>query len=732
MSTKVVKKTLTDLPLYDVIPSSSGSLHYREGTTDYRLPMSSLASWVTLALETGAGMVGTLSGKNVEERFTQIEAYTRGYITPEMYYDSTVTDHTTAITMAITEALSSKRRLVFNPSVDYTVTSRIAVSLGQGDKLDIDFQNANIIQAANTTVFLFQNTLVGTVTAVTGLSTASVDLSVGSNVNSFVSVIVAPGHGFTKVGQVGRIYSDDPTPDPDSNTVKQRIGEWFTVSKIDGNTIYCTGALIETYTTGIFVCVPSTAELSLANLSGSSTWSDNINSAYITVQGFITPVERGVWKATDLNATFLSNTSCYMADCQATIIGHRLKNSTTLGAYGYLVNDSGSYGSQYHSINAQYTRHAFTTTTPNSEVGDGNWNARGRSMLCKVMNCVVQGNACGIDTHAPAYNIHFGTITCIQDYRGDGAGGVGLQIRANTVRIDTLQAINCKVGLFVSGAAKTTPSRASIGCLKIKSGQGCLPITISGNGTYLNKVSIDSADIETDNNVMCSVTNARVIFNNLNAVMTPYANGAYLFDLNTGAYVECRAGDIEMKSGNSHFLASHNDTGTVCLAKLSLTGGSLVSYLAKSASQYDVQSEWQVTTDAWAGTPFLGLPTTGAKAWAKIRLGATGYPLGYRAIEIKDATVTSINLQNAGDDSIFVRFLVSVAATTVVISSITSVTKGAFPGQRLILNNHTGSLQTITIANGSSGLLTLGSAVTLAVGSSFTFVWDGSTWRRGQ
>lgn len=170
----------------------------------------------------------------------------------------------------------------------------------------------------------------------------------------------------------------------------------------------------------------------------------------------------------------------------------------------------------------------------------------------------------------------------------------------------------------------------------------------------------------------------------------------------------------------------------MCLAKLSLTGGSLVSYLAKSASQYDVQSEWQVTTDAWAGTPFLGLPTTGAKAWAKIRLGATGYPLGYRAIEIKDATVTSINLQNAGDDSIFVRFLVSVATTTVVISSITSVTKGAFPGQRLILNNHTGSLQTITIANGSSGLLTLGSAVTLAVGSSFTFVWDGSTWRRGQ
>lgn len=643
-------------------------------------------------------------------------------VTPEEYYTTGETDHTSALSQALDAAISTGKVLVCDPSVEYNITSVIQKNLTEGQTLQVEFNGAKFRQAQNNTLLVFQNTLNGSVASVTSLTEESYNLSVTASTNSRVTKITAPGHPFTDVGQVGKIFSDDVVADNDA--ASQFKGEWFTVGAISGDDIYTTGVLIESYTTNPKVCRPSNARLKLSNFRAVSTWDNAINAAAITVRGFVIPTMAGSWVAEDINATFLSVTSCYMADVSATIIGKRVKNLPATSAFGYLFNDSASYGTQVYSINGQYTRHAFTTTTPNSTANDDRWDLRGRSMYPKVVNCIVQANACGIDTHSPAYQPHFGTITALDDYRGDGAGGVALQIRANSSRIDTLEAVNPKVGLFFSGASKTSPSLTSIGNIRITTRQGSLPLRINGASGYLNKVVIDSFDCDTTHDSMVSITSSNVIIKYLNGNFSPYQNGGELFELNTGAILDVLDGDVYINTGSRHRLAVHTDTDTVCRAKMRVTGMAAVSYLAASASQYDIQSEWDVHVDAWTGTPFLGLPATGAKPFAKIRVGSAQYPLKYRAISYGTAGNKDIDLANAGDPVVFLRITASIAGV-----AVNTITKGAFPGQLLMINNHTSSASTVAINNNSRGLLSLGSSRTLAIGAGTCLAWDGSTWR---
>ena len=58
MSTKVVKKKLTDLPVYTPNDTSSGSLHYREGGVDYQMPLNGLITTVQLGSDTGYTKIG--------------------------------------------------------------------------------------------------------------------------------------------------------------------------------------------------------------------------------------------------------------------------------------------------------------------------------------------------------------------------------------------------------------------------------------------------------------------------------------------------------------------------------------------------------------------------------------------------------------------------------------------------------------------------------------------------
>lgn len=83
MSTKVVKKKLTDLPVYVPNDASSGSLHYREGSTDYQLQLTSILTKDNLAKEDGYKYIGEVSSfselRNLRPTADGVRVKLRGY-----------------------------------------------------------------------------------------------------------------------------------------------------------------------------------------------------------------------------------------------------------------------------------------------------------------------------------------------------------------------------------------------------------------------------------------------------------------------------------------------------------------------------------------------------------------------------------------------------------------------------------------------------------------------------
>jgi hypothetical protein len=666
----------------------------------------------------GAEIVSLKQGGKVQDAIN--------WITPEMHGavggDAAV--DTPAIIAALADGVETGRCVQFDSSKTYAINAAIVTTLGDGDSLRVSFNGAKFHQIGNIVPFSFYNTLSSALVAVTSLTKVSVNLGDGTT-NSFVSMMEAPGHDFV-VGDIAKIFSDDIVPDTDGSS--QMIGEWFVVGKVDGDFVYATGGLVENYTTGIMLAKPSKARMHVE--TGPYIYTDDStvnNAAAFNVRGFIKPMLLGAYEGNDLNATFFNLTSCYFAQV-GIVAGDALHNEPTQAQYGYVFNDSASFGTQVDTIVSHHARHGFTTTTPNRVAGDGRWDLSGRSMYPKVRNVVMQGNANGVDTHSPAYKPHFGTITVLNDYRGNATGGAGLQIRGNSARIDSLEVINSKVGLAISCASKTSDSFLSIGQMRIKTEQGALPVSISGNALFKNKVVIDNLDVDTTHDNVILTTYSSVIVKYLNLNFSPYQNGGQLFELGEGAVLDCLDGDVYINTGSGHVLAKHTADLTVCRAKLRVTGASHVSYLASSSATYDINSEWDVHLDTWTGTPFLGLIATNPKPFAKIRVGSTQYPLRLRSYVDGNPTVTgnnSINLQNAGDPVIFVKVQTSLTGV-----QLNSVTRGAFVGQMLVVNNHSSSTQNITIINNSSGLVITGSSVVLAPGEAKTLIWDGSFWRR--
>lgn len=666
----------------------------------------------------GAEIVSLKQGGKVQDAIN--------WITPEMHgaVGGDAALDTQAIIDALADGLATGRCVQFDSSKTYAVNAAIVTTLGDGDSLRISFNGAKFHQIGNIVPFSFYNSLSSALVAVTALTKESVNLGDGTT-NSYVSKMEAPGHDFA-VGDIAKIFSDDIVPDTDGSS--QMIGEWFVVGKVDGDFVYATGGLVENYTTGITLAKPSKARLHVE--TGLYLYSDDSvvnNAAGFNVRGFIKPFLLGVYEGEDLNATWFNLTSCYCAQV-GIVTGDGLHNEPTQAQYGYVFNDSASFGTQLDTVVSHHARHGFTTSIPNRVAGDGRWDLSGRSMYPKVRNVIMQGNANGVDTHSPAYKPHFGTITVLNDYRGNATGGAGLQIRGNSARIDSLEVINSKVGLAISCASKTSDSFLSVGQIRIQSEQGSLPVSISGNALFKNKVVIDNLDVNTTHDNVILVTYSSVIVKYLNANFSPYQSGGQLFELGEGAVLDCLDGDVYINAGSGHVLAKHTADLTVCRAKLRVTGASRVSYLASSSATYDINSEWDVHLDTWTGTPFLGLITTNPKPFAKIRVGSTQYPLRLRSYVDGNPTVTgnnAINLQNAGDPVIFVKVQTALAGV-----QFNSLTRGAFVGQMVVINNHSSSTENITLINNSSGLMIIGSSIVLAPGESKSFIWDGSNYRR--
>lgn len=607
----------------------------------------------------------------------------------------------------------------------YGVGEAINVLIGDHDFI-LDGNDAGLMQLNNTTMISLQNTTTDSPKDVTEITVVAYNLG-DASVNSIVNRFVSTGHGFTK-GDVVKVFSDDVCPDKEKAT--QFIGEFFVVGDVvDENTFVSTGLVLEDYTTGIKVVKPKTANVSIKNISFVSTLRDGFNASIFTVRGFVSPRFENI-SVFNANGVFLSLTSCYHAVVKG-IKGRTLKNDPTTGSYGYLVNDSSSYYSEIVGIDCIEARHAYTTTSADSSVGDGRWDLRGRTIGSVVRNSWAQGCHCAFDTHSPAYGIQFINCTVEDNFRGVNVGGAGIQIRGNNCAVVNCTVRDSKYGVALSSASKTSDSNFRIEGFVYSGANGNIPVNLSGSTGQNITVFFRDGTITTSNNQCIVLNDCQLEIYGLRSNISSVNNGASVLSLGQNTVVT--GGDLSAAfSGatNTHSIVTHTATNSqVILNSLKVTGvANGVSYLDSSASQYDIVGYFRnVYLDApLPGIAFLGYPTTAPKIGAEITIFPTMVrPLAYRAISYGAAQTVNFDLQFPLDDVIVARLTVSVDGVIVG-----SMSRGGKIGQVAHFNNSANSTSSVTFSNSSANLLTLGSAVTLAPNSSLSIYWDGSTWRK--
>lgn len=613
-----------------------------------------------------------------------------------------------------------------SPGSKYLIGTSVSRILTSGQVLQLDFTGSELWQSGNNLVLDLKNSAVAAPVNVTSVTEASVNLGNGAT-NTRVMLVQASDHAFTKAGQIGKIFSSDLAPDADG--ANQFIGEYFVVgSVISPSSFTTTGIFEENYLTAPKVVRPSDAELRVNNLTGRSTIVDAVTASFMNVTGFNDP-ELNMMNCEDINAVFLNLTGNYKAQFKDGV-GNHLENRPDLGKYGYFVNDSAGYYTDVSGIKCNHARHAYTTSTPTSSAaGDDLWYLKGRTLGSVVRDSTGHGCANAFDTHSPAKGVQFINCTTSDDYRGNDTGGAGIQIRGNGCSILDCDVSGSKVGVAVSGASKTSDSVTTIRGLKYrKAAIGHLPVSINGSATYKTKVFLDDAVLESRNGTVIDITNADVFATSVQANVSPVDNGTYLVNLNANAMIKWRGGSLNVLSGSGLSVVNHAATLTKAYFDgLDITGVTAgVSYLASSASQYDIESRFRnmQLDSALPGVPFNGQPTVTPKVSAEYTVNYNVKPLGYRAVTFGAAGNQTLDLQFAGDQSVLYRVTASVAGVVV-----NSVTQGAFPGQRLIINNHTSSASTLSIASNSGGLLPLGTGAVLDPGEGMSLVWDGSNWR---
>lgn len=640
-------------------------------------------------------------------------------ITPEMVEGDTVSARVqSAVNTAITMGLLFRGK----PGTTYSLEYPIAVNLNSASKFYADCTGSRFKQTTNSTMFTFtcdedQLPLPATVEEV------SYNLGDGST-NTKVMKVTCVGHGFTAEGQIGKIYSNDGVQDSDQ--ANQSNGEFYTVGAVESaDVFYTTGVFTDTYTTGIYVVKPGTGRVFVRGLACESEWRDDINASAINVLGLISPVFENT-EGYDINGSLINNTSCYRAQYRG-VLGRRIKNRPALNSYGYCFNDSSSYGTLVSGIDCIDARHAYTTTTGGT-TDASNWRNRGRTMLSTVVDGFAKGCHGAFDTHAPCYRVSFIRCTSVSDFRGYATGGAGFQIRGSKCSIIDCESEGSKNGIAYSAVSHTGKDLLVIDGFRYVGPDGHVPFLILAKVGVESKIRISRVDVETRNNLVFDIRNGadvEVVDGTFTSNTT--SNGSCIVSLAAGCKVRMYNPEVTFTASTGNSIVAHTGDDSHSRIEGGYVNGTQLMYLASTLAAYTANSsriKGITLESALPGKPFNGVPSASLSKFSAQYETASGLkPLALRVSQVTSAGNISLSTQNSGHDMTF-RIQCTVAGVI-----INEVSAGCEIGQKLTINNHSGSADVLRIVNNSAGLLALGSLTDIAVGRSVTLYWDGGNWR---
>lgn len=213
-----------------------------------------------------------------------------------------------------------------------------------------------------------------------------------------------------------------------AGTGVSRLGEYAVVESGDYSTIYLTGRLRETYTNNIRILAVPTSTIRLQGFEVVTENVDANYGGLITLTGLYRPVVKDIRcsqagnQVVQVNGCFgylIDNLDVgYAVNRPAPAVGAQ--------QLGYAVLDNSGFMGVIQNSNMRFVRHAYTDDTARTQPGEAKYHHYGRSYGNKIINCHSLGTSgTAFDTHHGSEGIEF--IECTANGGGPTAPGFALR-----------------------------------------------------------------------------------------------------------------------------------------------------------------------------------------------------------------------------------------------------------------------------------------------------------------
>lgn len=609
--------------------------------------------------------------------------------------------------------------------------------------IDFDIGGAEIIQNGDFEAISISNEFTD-IQPVSTITTGSIDLRNGDSASlTEVAVLsVSDGSAYEK-GDIVKVLSDDLLPETDPSD-SQRTAEFAKVSGVSGNDVYLYSILREEYSTSIRIAkMASQYDVKIYNgkLNADSSVNPTYSAPLISISGCFEPLVSV--KTDNTRAELLELISC-LSPKTYNLSAKAQTTSFANFAYGYTIAEYSCEGGVHISPSAYDARHVYTTGAKAVSTS-GDVSLYGRTRDFRVVNGYgfnCQNSA--FDTHPDAEGGVFESCVARQPYNGPNGTQRNYQLRGKGGRI-----VNCQsfggTGYHVfaeyaaAGAAKNNhiinchheylPGVQNLRYAFSIEGQAGFPVECcrivnpttnqpSGKAAHVYSVNADVVVESPAFNAAQTGIGDSLTFYAESSKIT--VNGGYI-DYSGATDTNIRV--CHVSTDDSEILLNGTRIASdspVYLSRMNTdSGNDAGAFIAKGVVTNLPLKEFNSTYD-------IGLTNVGAGAYVSV-----GYSVnGSRSVDA-GAFLTTFNA--LGDKSISLRargherLVASVSLSVAGTANINNIDSGSFVGQVLTIRVDSGSTGDFTIDSTGTNI-DIGSTETIAVGKSYTMIFDGTNW----
>jgi hypothetical protein len=647
--------------------------------------------------------------------------------------DGDQVDNTGPLQQAVNNALAKGIPLQLDKT--YRIKAQVTADLDSFDYLRVQ-GNGGLLCDANLIGepffdILCSPLLISDITTVS--NTATFDFGGQGNLSDCAKLTLPAGHLVVK-GMLVKITSDDLIP----GATGALLGEVAYIGAVDGNDVYTTARLRNTYTTTPRLSVyKSNKKVLISNITVRGDPDLNVTEDRkwlgIRVTGVVNPVfERVVGRDTSL--AVLLTQGCVHSLFIGCEFERGLNNITNLGITGYGIKDNNGEYTVVLACHGHDVRHVYTcdvTTSSFSRPFTYGVPYGGIIADCQGHNC----SAAAFDTHPASESFVFETVRTYNAYQGNNTAFAGIQAWGVRHAIVGCRHEGSGAGIIVGS---NSPSSANRHVIKNYHYDGTSVAIYARNDTPGAVIDVsDSTLISSYAFGLVSLFNTRMNgVDNKYTLRSPTANRR-VYDVRGTSTLRDEGPRIDLTqiaSTKTWIVGYSVDTANVISLKDArvsaganpwtvIVCGDAGTPKAVSAT-YNIAADLAPTDTDGVDSAIVAVPAVMATIFPSVTIdGVNAYASGYRPITPTIvANKFSVDINNCPDGTVVREYTVTVAG-----SSTDLFKPGLFKGQRLFVVNGPSSSQNFSIPALTTNV-GLAADTALSPKGGLGFTWNGGLW----